>query len=227
MSRQPDQNPTMKCYMVPVTAFAQNSSVLICEASRKAAIVDPGGDLEKLIEVLEEENVELEKIFLTHGHMDHVAGTEELARRLSVTVEGPHKADLNLIEKLPESCAKSGFPPAKSFVPDRWLDEGDTVKFGDQRLQVRHCPGHTPGHVIFYYESGHLAIVGDVLFQGSIGRSDFPGGNHQQLLESIVTRLWPLGNEVTFVPGHGPASTFGEERKTNPFVADSILNMSG
>lgn len=214
---------SMKCYMVPVTPFAQNSSVLICESSRKAAIVDPGGDLEKLMQVIEEEDVEVEKIFLTHGHMDHVAGTEELGRRLSVSVEGPHTGDLNLIEKLPESCARSGFPPAKTFVPNRWLENDDRVEFGDQSLLVKHCPGHTPGHVIFFHEATHLAIVGDVLFQGSVGRTDLPGGNHQQLINSIVNRLWPLGSDVTFVPGHGPASTFSRERQTNPFVADSIL----
>lgn len=209
--------------MVPVTPFAQNCTVLVCENSRKAAIVDPGGDLEKLYEIVKDEDVEVEKIFLTHGHLDHVAGTEQLSRQLGVPVEGPHKGDLNLLQNLPESCARTGFPPAKSFVPDRWLSQGDIVEFGEQSLLVKHCPGHTPGHVIFFHSGIKLAIVGDVLFQGSIGRTDLPGGNHQQLIESIVTNLWPLGDDVTFVPGHGPASSFGQERQTNAYVADSVL----
>lgn len=214
---------TMKCYIVPVTPFVQNASVLVCEETRKAAIVDPGGDLDRLLEVVEQEKLEVEKILLTHGHMDHVAGTEELSRKLGVPIEGPHEGDRPIIQKLPESCERSGFPPARVFEPDRWLQQDDKVNFGAQEMLVQHCPGHTPGHIVFFHAVNRLALVGDVLFQGSIGRTDFPGGDHQQLLDSIVIRLWPLGDDVTFVPGHGPTSTFGHERETNPFVADSVL----
>ncbi len=210
----------MKCAIVPVTAYQQNCSILVCEETKKAAVVDPGGDLEKIERALQELGVELEKVLLTHGHMDHCAIADDVRKKYGVPIEGPHEDDRFWIEKLPKWCEMSGFPHADPFESDRWLNEGDTVQFGNQTLQVRHCPGHTPGHVIFFHPESKLAIVGDVLFQGSIGRTDFPRGDYDTLVASIREKLWPLGDDVAFVPGHGPTSTFGQERQTNPFVAD-------
>lgn len=211
----------MKCAVVPVTAYQQNCSILVCEASGKAAIVDPGGDVPRLEDGLKQLGVELEKIFLTHGHMDHCAAADVMRQQFGVPIEGPHEADRFWIDKLPEWCDMAGFPRAEAFEPDRWLEQGDRIEFGEQTLEVRHCPGHTPGHVIFFHREQQLALVGDVIFQGSIGRTDFPMGDHDTLIASIREQLWPLGDAVTFVPGHGPTSTIGQERRTNPFVADS------
>jgi hydroxyacylglutathione hydrolase len=155
--------------------------------------------------------------------LDHCSGTQDLREQLGVPVEGPHEDDKFWIDGLPQAAAQYGFPPARAFVPDRWLHGGDTVTLGKLTLQVRHCPGHTPGHVVFYEPNAQVAAVGDVLFQGSIGRTDFPRGNFNDLVRSITQELWPLGDDVTFIPGHGPVSTFGEERETNPYVADSVL----
>ena len=210
----------MKTIVVPVTHYQQNCSVLICEQSAKAALIDPGGDMDKLVKVLEEHNAVLEKVLLTHGHMDHCAIADDIRQRYQVPIIGPQKEDSFWIDKLPEWCEMSGFPIAQPFKPDQWLQHGDTVSFGKQTLQVLHCPGHTPGHVVFYHADNRLAFVGDVLFKDSIGRTDFPKGDHQTLLNSITERLWPLGEAVTFVPGHGPASTFGEEMRSNPFVVN-------
>ena len=213
----------MQVAVVPVTPFQQNCSVLWCERTRRAAIVDPGGDLERVLPVLEQEGLQLERILLTHAHLDHAAATAELARRTGVPVEGPHPGDRFWIEQLPEQARMFGFGVGEVFEPDRWLDQGDVVRVGELELAVHHCPGHTPGHVVFFHEPGRFAFVGDVLFAGSIGRTDFPGGNHAQLLSSIRERLFPLGDDVTFLPGHGPISTFGEERRSNPFVADELF----
>ena len=213
----------MQVAVVPVTPFQQNCSVLWCERTRRAAIVDPGGDLERVLPVLEQEGLQLERILLTHAHLDHAAATAELARRTGVPVEGPHPGDRFWIEQLPEQARMFGFGVGEVFEPDRWLDQGDVVRVGELELAVHHCPGHTPGHVVFVHEPGRFAFVGDVLFAGSIGRTDFPGGNHAQLLSSIRERLFPLGDDVTFLPGHGPTSTFGEERRSNPFVADELF----
>lgn len=210
----------MKAYVIPVTPYQQNCSLLVCEETNKAALVDPGGDLPKLLEAIEKLGCELEKIFLTHAHMDHCAGAGELREQLNVPIEGPQKEDIFWLEKLPEWCQMAGFPIAQAFEPNRWLEEGDTITFGNVTLDVHHCPGHTPGHVVFYHQDSKLAFVGDVLFQGSIGRTDFPRGDYDTLVNSIRTKLWPLGDEVNFVPGHGPNSTFGRERATNPFVSD-------
>jgi glyoxylase-like metal-dependent hydrolase (beta-lactamase superfamily II) len=210
----------MKCAIVPVTPYQQNCSVLVCEQTLKAAVVDPGGDLERIVKALDELDVTLEKVFLTHGHMDHCAIADDVRKRFAVPIEGPQEADRFWIEKLPQWCEMSGFPVAQPFEPDRWLNDGDTVSFGNVTLDVKHCPGHTPGHVVFFSAADKLALVGDVLFQGSIGRTDFPMGNHDELITSIREKLWPLGDDVVFVPGHGPTSTFGQERQTNPFVAD-------
>jgi len=212
---------TIQCTIVPVTAYQQNCSVIKCEATGKAAIVDPGGDIERILEVVENMQATVEKVILTHGHMDHCAASDVLRKRLSIPIEGPHKEDGFWIDQLPKVCQATGFPPAEAFTPDRWLEEGDTVQVGQQTLQVLHCPGHTPGHVVFVHRAQKVAWVGDVLFQGSIGRTDFPKGNHQDLVDSIRLKLFPLGDDITFIPGHGPTSTFGRERATNPFVADA------
>ncbi len=211
---------SIQCTIVPVTPYQQNCSIIKCLSSGKGAIVDPGGETERLLAAALQMDAEIEKVILTHGHMDHCAASDVLRRELGVPIEGPHRDDAFWIDKLPEWCRKSGFPHADAFVPDRWLDEGDTVTVGELSLQVRHCPGHTPGHVVFYYAPQKVAWVGDVLFQGSIGRTDFPRGNHQQLLDSIREKLFPLGDDITFIPGHGPTSTFGQERRSNPFVSD-------
>ncbi len=213
----------MKISIVPVTPFQQNCSILVDEATGKAAVVDPGGDIDRILDTLEKTGAALEKIFLTHGHIDHCSGSAELRQRTGAPIEGPQREDRFWIEQLPESAAAYGFGAVEAFEPDRWLEDGDTVQFGGATLQVRHCPGHTPGHVIFFYEADRLALVGDVLFAGSIGRTDFPRGDHATLIRSITTRLWPLGDDVRFISGHGPLSTFGQERQTNPYVSDDAL----
>jgi hydroxyacylglutathione hydrolase len=210
----------MKVAIVPVTALQQNCSILICEATKKAALVDPGGDVPRLKDALAKLGVTLGEIFLTHGHMDHCAAAGEIRDELHVPIEGPQIEDKFWIDQLGASSKMFGFPDAEPFEPDRWLEDGDTVQFGEQTLSVLYCPGHTPGHVVFFHAAQKLAFVGDVLFQGSIGRTDFPRGDHATLINAIRSKLWPLGDDVAFVPGHGPTSTFGEERAHNPFVAD-------
>ena len=207
--------------IVPVTAYQQNCSIIKCVDTGKGALVDPGGDVERVLEAAEKMGAAIEKILLTHGHMDHCAAADVLRQRLAVPIEGPEKEDAFWIDRLPEWCQMSGFPHADAFAPDRWLEQGDTVTVGAQTLQVFHCPGHTPGHVVFLHSGERMAWVGDVLFQGSIGRTDFPRGDHDQLIHSIRDTLFPLGDDITFVPGHGPTSTFGQERRSNPFVADT------
>jgi glyoxylase-like metal-dependent hydrolase (beta-lactamase superfamily II) len=208
----------MEVTVVPVTPFQQNCSVLRCTATGRGAVVDPGGDLDRVLAAAE--GVELESILLTHAHVDHAGGTAELARRLSLPIVGPHRGDLFWIEGLEEQGRMFGLTPAEPFEPDRWLEDGDTVSVGALELDVRHCPGHTPGHVVFHHPASRRVLVGDVLFAGSIGRTDFPGGDYDTLIASIRERLLPLGDEVRFVPGHGPGSTLGEERRTNPFLVD-------
>jgi glyoxylase-like metal-dependent hydrolase (beta-lactamase superfamily II) len=210
----------MRVAIIPVTAFEQNCSLVWCTKTMRAALVDPGGDLDRLKLALERAGVTLEKILVTHGHMDHCGQAGVLAKQMGVPIEGPHEEDRFWIATLDDSSMRFGLD-GESFEPDRWLHDGDTVTVGDLTLDVIHCPGHTPGHVVFHHEPSQFAIVGDVLFNGSIGRTDFPKGNHADLINSITQKLWPLGDDVTFVPGHGPTSTFGQERRTNPFVADS------
>ncbi len=210
----------MKVIIIPVTQFVQNCTLLCCEATGKAAVVDPGGDLDRIVAAADNAGAVIEKILLTHAHIDHAGAAAALARRLGVPVEGPQRADQFWLDALPQQSLMFGFPAAQAFTPDRWLDNGETVAFGKVQLEVYHCPGHTPGHVVFFHRQSHTAIVGDVLFKGSIGRTDLPGGDHETLLRSIRERLWPLGDAVRFVPGHGPTSTFGEERRSNPFVGD-------
>jgi len=210
----------IQCTIVPVTPYQQNCSVIKCTRSGKAAIVDPGGEVERILAVVEKMEAEVEKVILTHAHVDHCAASPVIREQLEIPIEGPQRGDAFWLDKLPEWCRMSGFPPTEPFTPDRWLVDGDTVTIGDLKLNVLHCPGHTPGHVVFYHSGQKLAWVGDVLFQGSIGRTDFPGGNHQQLITCIRDKLFPLGDDVTFIPGHGPKSTFGQERRHNPFVGD-------
>lgn len=212
----------MKYLIIPVTPFEQNCTLIWCEKTRKAAVIDPGGDLDKVLQVIAREGLTLEKILLTHAHIDHAGAAAELAERQQVPIEGPHPDDKFWIDMLPQQSAMFRFPAAKAFTPDRWLYQDDRVQVGEVTLQVLHCPGHTPGHVVFYHPESRLAQVGDVLFAGSIGRTDFPRGNYNDLIRSIREKLWPLGNDVAFIPGHGPMSTFGQERMTNPFVADEV-----
>ncbi len=210
----------MKIIVIPVTAFEQNCTLLICEQSNRAAVVDPGGDIDRILAAIDKASADVEKILVTHGHVDHVGGVAELAGRLGVPIEGPELGDKFWIDQLPEQASQFGFGESEAFEPDRWLEDGDTVEVGNIKLQVIHAPGHTPGHVVFYDPAGRQAIVGDVLFQGSIGRTDFPGGSHQELMHSIREKLFPLGDDIEFIAGHGPNSTFGDERRHNPFVGD-------
>ncbi len=213
----------MKFQVIPVTPYQQNCTLLWCESTKKAAVVDPGGDLDRIEQAVAQHGVELEKILVTHAHLDHVGAVATMAQKYNLPIEGPHKEDLFWIEMLPQQAQMMNFPAAEVFEPNRWLDGGDEITVGNETLEVRHCPGHTPGHVILFHRPSQLAIVGDVLFQGSIGRTDFPKGDHATLISSIQTQLWPLGDEVQFIPGHGPMSSFGQERQSNPFVADKNL----
>jgi hydroxyacylglutathione hydrolase len=212
----------MQVFVIPVTPFFQNCTILRCEQTGKSAVVDPGGEIERILEAARQNEAEIEKILVTHGHIDHVGGVADLADRLKVPVEGPQREDQFWIDALPQQSKQFEVPSARPFVPDRWLEQGDIVSFGNIELKVHHCPGHTPGHVIFFQADLRLAFVGDVLFKGSIGRTDFPRGDYATLIQSIRLQLWPLGDDITFIPGHGPASTLGEERRTNPFVADDV-----
>ena len=214
--------PPLRAAIVPVTPLQQNCSLVWCTETMLGALVDPGGDLDKLKAAVAQHGVTLEKILLTHGHIDHCGSAGILAAELGLEIEGPHVDDLFWIDRLAEDGAKYGVP-GQPFVSDRWLVDGDTVTVGKLTFDVRHCPGHTPGHVVFHHPESKLAIVGDVLFQGSIGRTDFPRGNHQDLLDSITQRLWPMGGDTAFIPGHGAMSTFAHERATNPVVADRVL----
>lgn len=210
----------MQISIIPVTPFRQNSSLIWCELTDAAAIVDPGGDIETILAEVATQDVHVRQIMLTHGHLDHAGATAALAARLGVPIIGPHRADAFLIEALTEQGDRYGLEDVATFVPDRWLEDGDVVELGKLRFEVLHCPGHTPGHVVFFERDACYAVVGDVLFKGSIGRCDLPRGSYEQLIDSIRNKLWPLGEEVTFLPGHGDTSTFGWERMCNPFVAD-------
>jgi hydroxyacylglutathione hydrolase len=212
--------------VVPVTPFQQNCSVLKCEKTGKGCVIDPGGDLDEILAAVAEAGVELESILVTHAHVDHAAGVAALARMRGLPIYGPHPGDDFWIEGLAMQGQMFGIEGGESFTPTRWLDDGDTVRVGDLTLEVIHCPGHTPGHVVFFERSEKIAFVGDVLFAGSIGRTDFPQGDHAALISSIRDKLFPLGDDVTFVCGHGPNSTFGRERQTNPFVSDRAIARS-
>lgn len=208
----------MRFEIIPVTPYQQNCSLIWCEKTGSAALIDPGGDVDQLLAAVELAGVKLEKLLLTHAHLDHVGGTLELARKLKLPIIGPHEADSFWLDLLPDQARMFGFPAATAFRPDQWLQDGDVVELGALRLEVIHCPGHTPGHVVFFEPESRHAFVGDVLFQGSIGRTDFPKGDHAALISAIKNKLFPLGDDIAFVPGHGPMSTFGHERRSNPYV---------
>ncbi len=203
---------------IPVTPFQQNCSVVWCDVTQEGAVIDPGGDLERILAFVRDQGIVLKQILITHAHVDHCAGTADLAEALNLPIVGPHPDDQYWIDALPATAAQYGFPPARLFTPTRWLQDEDTVQVGQSTLRVRHTPGHTPGHVVFYADDAKRAFVGDVLFAGSIGRTDFPGGDYETLIASITQRLWPLGDDTVFIPGHGPESTFARERQSNPYV---------
>lgn len=205
-----------------VTPFQQNATIIFCDETKKCAFVDPGGDIEILLEISKDHGLLPEKVLLTHGHIDHAGGAAEISEILNVEIHGPHINDKFLLDELQKQGEMFGMQ-SRNCNPDKWLNEGDIVNIGNDELEVYFCPGHTPGHVIFFNKKSSLALVGDVLFNGSIGRTDLPGGNHKELLNSIKNKLWPLGSDIEFIPGHGPNSTFAQERATNAFVADSIL----
>ncbi|EIC19422.1 MBL fold metallo-hydrolase [Thiorhodovibrio frisius] len=207
--------------LIPVTDFQQNCTLLLCEQTREAVIVDPGGEPERIIATLKRLGAKPKRLLLTHGHLDHVGAAPELARALELPILGPHRDDAFLLEALPQQAQMFGFPPHQAFTPDAWLEAGESIRFGEECLKVLHCPGHSPGHLVYFDSSGSLAQVGDVLFRGAIGRTDLPRGNHEQLLRSIREVLLPLGDHVRFIPGHGPMSSLGAERRDNPFLASA------
>ena len=214
-----DASP-IKALIAPVTPLQQNCTIVWCAKTNKAAIIDPGGEVPRLLKALADQDLTLEKIWITHGHLDHAGGAAALQEATGVPIEGPHPDDQFWIDDIGVNGARWGMPDARSFTPDRWLGDGDVVTLGETEFEVVHCPGHTPGHVVFFHRQARFAQVGDVLFKGSIGRTDFPRGNFDDLIASITGKLWPLGGEVQFVPGHGPMSTFGAEWKSNPYVSD-------
>ncbi|WP_068315716.1 MBL fold metallo-hydrolase [Polycladidibacter hongkongensis] len=213
-----DVQPNLQISVVPVTPFQQNCSIIFSPATKKGVVIDPGGDVDVLLDAVAHLGVDVERILLTHGHLDHVGGAAELAEKLGVDVEGPHKADEPLIARVEEQSKQFGVEGLRTVSPNRWLEEGDSVTIAGLDFDVLHTPGHSLGHVVFYQPQMKLAISGDVLFAGSVGRTDLPGGDHATLIASIKDKLLPLGDDVAFLPGHGEASTFGEERASNPFL---------
>ncbi|UTD27192.1 MBL fold metallo-hydrolase [Bradyrhizobium sp. WD16] len=205
--------------IIPVTALQQNCTLLWCETTRRAVVFDPGGDVPNIRAAIDEAGVTVEQIWITHGHFDHVGGADELREALGVPIVGPHIADKFLLDHVVDSAATFGFSGMRNVTPDRWLTEGETLTLGELTFQILHCPGHSPGSVVFFNPQMRFAVVGDVLFNGSVGRTDLPGGSHAALLQSITEKLLPLGDDVGFICGHGPGSTFGDERRTNPFLA--------
>ncbi len=210
-------------FVTPVTPLQQNCTTVWCTKTMKAAVIDPGGSVDAILGEVARRGLTLDQIWITHGHLDHAGGAAEMAEKSGAPIIGPHPDDQFWIDGIEAQGQMYGLPEARGFVPTRWLDEGDELTLGETRWAVRHCPGHTPGHVIFFNEQARFAQVGDVLFKGSVGRTDFPRGDPDALIRSVIDKLWPLGEDVTFVPGHGPHSTFGEERRTNPFVSDRAV----
>lgn len=214
--------------ILPVTPFSQNCSLLWDTDSMEGIFVDPGGEADKLMAEAEKLGVTIKEIWLTHGHLDHAGGAEDIRTALGIPIIGPHKDDQFWMDMIEQSWAQYGHQGmGKNVVPDRYLEDGETLTLGTVTFDVAHTPGHTPGHVVIHNRDMKIAFVGDVIFRGSIGRTDFPKGNHQQLLDSITEKLWPLGNDMRFVPGHGPMSTFGQERQDNAFVADNVIGTTG
>lgn len=208
----------MQYQIIPVTSYQQNCSLIWCEETLKAALIDPGGDTDKLIAVIESKNLHLEKIILTHGHLDHVGGAGIISKQCGVPIIGPHKDDAFWLEWIPGQAEMFGFPPVEIFTPDQWLNEGDQIQVGSINLKVIHIPGHTPGHVVLLEENAKLLFGGDIIFKGSIGRTDFPKGNHDDLINNINQKLFILDDDITIIPGHGPNTTIGEEKRTNPYL---------
>ncbi len=213
----PPQSP-LKAAIVRVTPFEQNCTLIWNEASKRGAVVDPGGDLDRIFRGIDEAEIEIEKILLTHGHIDHAGAAAELRQELGVKIEGPHKADALLLDNLEKQGEMYGIPDVRNVKPDRWLDDGDVVTVAGHTFNIFHCPGHSPGSVVFFDAAQRFALVGDVLFRGSIGRTDFPYGDHDALIAAIKTKLLPLGDDIAFICGHGPPGQFGQERLTNPFL---------
>jgi len=209
----------LKAAIVPVTPFEQNCTLLWDDENKQGIVVDPGGDLDRIETAIAETGLTPEKILLTHGHIDHAGAATALKEKLGIEIEGPHKADKFLLDGLPEQARAFGLQGVRPVAPDRWLDEGDTVSAAGTTFSVLHCPGHSPGSVVYVNAAQRFALVGDVLFRGSIGRTDFPYGDHDALIAAIKTKLLPLGDDLVFICGHGPASTIGEERQSNPFIA--------
>jgi glyoxylase-like metal-dependent hydrolase (beta-lactamase superfamily II) len=218
-----DAAPPLRVAVQPVTPLQQNCSLVWCTETGRGAIIDPGGDILRIRNMADRHKVQVEKILVTHGHLDHAGAVARLAEEYGVPIEGPQRADSYWIDQMESQGAQYGMPGVRHFTPTRWLEDGDTVTVGNQTLEVIHCPGHTPGHVVFFHRPSRFAVVGDVLFQGSIGRTDFPMGDHGALIRSIREKLFPLGDDITFLPGHGDLSTFGQERQTNPFVSDRAV----
>jgi glyoxylase-like metal-dependent hydrolase (beta-lactamase superfamily II) len=211
--------PQLQAGIIPVTPFQQNCTVLFDPDTMEGVIVDPGGDVELILQTVSENDIKLKQIWLTHGHLDHAGGALALKEALGLEIVGPHRDDLPLLQSMEASAKRFGVEfGVRNVVPDRFLEEGETVGFGDHVFEVYHCPGHAPGHVIYFNRAQKFAHLGDVLFNGSIGRTDLPGGDHQQLLESIRTKVLPLGDDVGFICGHGPGSRIGDERRNNPFL---------
>ena len=208
----------LQAMIIPVTPFQQNCALVFDDEKKVGAIVDPGGDVPRILDAIKQSGVAIEKILLTHGHLDHAGGADELREALGVEIEGPNPEDQFLLDNLALQGSEYGMPGLRNVTPDRWLKEGDTVTVGGLSFAVYEAPGHTPGSVIFFNDENRFALVGDVLFQGSVGRTDFPRGDHETLLRSIREKLFPLGDDVVFLPGHGAPSSIGEERKSNPFL---------
>jgi len=222
MTQQSETKARAGAAIVPVTLFEQNCTLIWCEATKKAVVIDPGGDVPKIQAAIQQTKVSVEKIWLTHGHIDHVGGAADLRDALKVPIEGPHIADKFLLDNVVTSGARFGMTGVRDFAPDRWLEEGDRVSIGELTFEILHCPGHSPGSVVFFSKEMRFAHVGDVLFNGSVGRSDIPGGNHETLIKSIIDKLLPLGDDVAFICGHGPGSSIGQERMTNPFLTNAM-----